>query len=426
MKRILTVLLIIALAMTYTACGQARDKSSDLSSSPGGFLVKSSAVPDADKQALNSGLTPANNTNSASALNYTDVRAIWLSYIDLAPMLTGKTQDQFTGCFEAACKNISELGCNTVYVHVRPFGDALYDSELYPCSKYISGFAGRKGTFDPLEIMVNTAHKYKLSFHGWINPLRLESEDSFACFDTHYAVKKWFDSSNGYVRRVSGDKHLWLDPGYSEVRKLIADGAAEIVRKYAVDGIHYDDYFYPTTEEDFDKACYTASKTDRPLSQWRLDNISKMVREIYCAVKSVRNDIQVGVSPQGNIQNNYQYMYADVKKWGSEQGYVDYMCPQIYFGYDNPVKPFLNTLNEWKSIVTCDKVILTVGLAVYKISGKEQEFVSNCGIIAKQISDIYALKCCKGFSLYAYNNIFAENERARKELYSIKAYLSKK
>ena len=148
-----------------------------------------------------------------------------------------------------------------------------------------------------------------------------------------------------------------------------------------------------------------------------------MVKQIYDAVKSVNSELVVGASPQGNLDNNYRYMYADVKKWGSQKGYVDYICPQIYFGYNNPVKPFLPTLKEWESVVTEPSVSLYIGLAVYKIAGTESEFVDTDGIIAKQIKDINDSKACKGFALYAYNNLFDDSQRASKELDSINAQI---
>lgn len=410
---------IITICLLLTACNagsELTEKNSSIAAADFKFI--SSAVP----------LSFASN-NSIDAetqrkvLKYDDIRAIWLSYIDISPMLTGKTEQEFRASFDDACKMISELGCNTIFVHVRPFGDALYKSELYPASRLITGTAGKQGDFDPLEIMVETAHKYKLSVHGWINPLRLESAEHFDKYDSKLLTKQWYDSKNGYVCSVSGDKHLWLNPGYSEVRQLIADGAAEIVKNYNVDGIHFDDYFYPTTDESFDKACFAKLNEKKSLSVWRLDNISDMVSRIYKSVKAIDKELCVGVSPQGNIDNNYRYMYADVKKWGSESGYVDYICPQIYFGYNNPIKPFLSTLKEWESVVNKAYVSLCIGLAVYKINSQETEFVQTNGIIAKQIGDIYSLKCCKGFSLYAYNDLFSDSERARQELDSIKRQL---
>lgn len=367
------------------------------------------------------------SAENGEKLNYDIQKAVWISYIDLAPMLTGKNEEEFENSFSEACKNVSDLGCNTIYVHVRPFGDAIYHSSLYPPSRYMTGRAGEQGDFDPLEIMTETAHQYKLSFHAWINPLRCENEQNFTAYNDSWLIKQWYDDDNGYVERVDGDEHLWLNPAYEDVRKLIADGAAELAEKYDIDGIHYDDYFYPTTDESFDAECFAAQASCDDLQEWRLNNISQMVKEIYSAVKAVDSDVLVGVSPQGNIENNYEYMYADVKKWCREKGYIDYICPQIYFGYNNSVKPYIETLEAWQDICTAD-VELIAGLAVYKI-GEESEFSQTVGIISEQIDDAVGGHNYSGAALYNYLSLFESEEslqvRINEERESIKNSLEK-
>lgn len=350
---------------------------------------------------------------TSSRLNYDETKAVWLSYIDLAPMLENVKEEDFAAEFEAACEEISSLGLNTIFVHVRPFGDALYCSELFPPSVYL------KGDYDPLEIMCETAHEYELSVHAWINPLRLQSEDILSGISKNYSTAKWFNDDNGMVRSVENSANLWLDPSYPEVRELIAQGTAEIVQNYEVDGIHYDDYFYPTTDKSFDAKCF-ANSGSASLSSWRLDNISLMCREIYSAVKEENEDVMVSISPQGNIDNNYKYMYADVKRWCAEDGFCDVIVPQIYFGYDNAVKPFSSTLDEWAGICQNDNIRLVVGLAPYKI-GEDDEFTQNVGIIASQAEDCSVNEKCSGVSFYSYSALFSQDDgRTQRERQLIK------
>ena len=348
------------------------------------------------------------NLNVYQPMNYQVQKGIWISYIDLAPMLTGTSEKEFTQNFDTACKNVSGLGFNTIYVHLRPFGDALYDSKLFQKSKYLSD----SQDFDPLKIMTEVAHKYKLSFHGWINPLRCETAENLENTSDSYQIKKWYKNmdSSDIIGQVEGDGHLWLNPAYEEVRNLIAEGAKEIAENYDVDGIHYDDYFYPTTDKSFDEQCFSEKSGNQSLDEWRMDNISQMCAEIYSAVKSVNIDISVGISPQGNIENNYNYMYADVKKWGSQEGYADYIVPQIYFGYENESKPFEQTLKDWQDIVTCEKVSLVPGLGAYKIMS-DSEFEENRGIIAEQISDCLDKYKCTGAAVYTYGSLFTPEEK---------------
>lgn len=337
-------------------------------------------------------------------LNYEKQKGMWLSYIDLAPMLAAESSEGFEAEFAKACKNVRQLGCNTIYVHVRPFGDAAYSSRLYPASDYVGG------DYDPLEIMCDIAHEHELSLHAWINPLRLQTADRLSEI-YGYRTADWYSEGSDKVCAVDGDEHLWLDPAYPEVRALIADGAAEIVQNYEVDGIHYDDYFYPTTDADFDAQCYAKMGSGSSLEDWRTENISQMCKEIYDSVKAADRRVEVGISPQGNIGNNYKYLYADVRTWCSEEGYCDYILPQIYFGYENPVKPFIPTLDEWKEMCCGGEVRLIVGLAAYKI-GSEAEFSDNEGIIAQQISDSVD---CDGVAIYTYNSFFADDPDKRME-----------
>ena len=358
-------------------------------------------------------------------INYEVQKAIWISYIDLAPMLTGKTESEFEKNFDEACENISKLGCNTIYVHVRPFGDALYNSKLYPTSQYVTGQVGELSDFDPLADICGIAHEYDLSVHAWINPLRLENEENFQYISDSYLIKEWYNDDNDYVETIDGDTHLWLNPAYEEVRNLISGGTEEIAKNYEIDGIHYDDYFYPTTDESFDAQCFSEMSDGKTLSQWRLDNISLMVGEIYQKVKKVNPEILVGASPQGNIENNYAYMFADVKKWCSQEGYIDYITPQIYYGYNNSVKPYAQTLKTWESLVTNKNIKLVSGLAVYKI-GVENEFTDSIGIISQQAQNAFDDNC--GVALYAYNNLFLPDdnyiERVKSERLSLEKLLN--
>ncbi|MDE6149267.1 MAG: family 10 glycosylhydrolase [Ruminococcus sp.] len=370
------------------------------------------------------------NTNTYTPLNYQEQNAVWISYIDLQPMILGKSENEFEKNISTAYKKIKELGCNTVYVHVRSFGDAYYNSELYPYSKGITGEIDTEPDFDPLKIMIKEAHDLGLSFHAWINPMRCETEENMKEISNSYVIKQWYSDSNKYdeyLVKVDSDNHYWLNPAVDDVRNLIAQGAAEIVKNYDVDGIHIDDYFYPTTEAYFDSGIYVETGVKESLSEWRKNNVSKMVKEIYNSIKKENSEVLFGVSPQGNMENNYEFMYADVKTWCSEEGYLDYIVPQIYFGFENNSKPFVQTTEEWSNIVTCDNVSLVIGLGVYKI-GQEDEFLQSTGIIGKQINLSQNMKNYGGIALYNYINLFEpeENlaERTNAELSCIKDAIS--
>lgn len=142
------------------------------------------------------------DAETSHKLNYTVPKAIWISYIDLADMLTGKSTEEFRENFSQACDNALSIGCNTLYVHVRPFGDAIYDSELYPASRYITGVAGEQSDFDPLDIMIQTAHDKGLSFHAWINPLRCENEECFQNYDDSFLLKSGMTRTTAILKAL--------------------------------------------------------------------------------------------------------------------------------------------------------------------------------------------------------------------------------
>lgn len=358
--------------------------------------------------------------NKYEPLNYDEQKAIWFSYIDLAEFISGKSKSEFTKSISSALDNVSEAGFNTVYIHVRAFEDAFYSSKLFPKTSYLG-----TNTYDPLKIIISKAHKLNLSVHAWINPFRCGTSETVNLTADTYTVKKWYkdaDKNGTYIVSVKDDEHLWLNPAYDEVRQLVADGASEIVENYNVDGIHFDDYFYPTTDKNFDKTAYQKSGADN-LSEWRIDNINKMVKLVYNSVKKVNKDVKFGISPQGNIANDYQLQYADVKTWCSKDGYIDYIAPQVYYGYSS-TSPYLETIKKWSSIKTNKNIKLVIGLAEYKIIS-EDEYINNEGIIANQIKDAKKLSNYGGVAIYNYKNLFKAEEKFSSRINSEYTFITK-
>ena len=148
-----------------------------------------------------------------------------------------------------------------------------------------------------------------------------------------------------------------------------------------------------------------------PLSEWRMNNCSEMVRLIYSSVKQANSSVLFGIAPQGNIENNYNYMFADVKRWISEKGFCDYIVPQIYFGYENKYKPFAETVSVWTELPRDKSIKLMIGIGAYKISS-EEEFIEREGIIADQIG--LSLSKSEGMALFSYRSLFG-SERADTE-----------
>lgn len=311
---------------------------------------------------------PVSGYNSYTALNYPTQKAVWLAYLDLDDMLRGASEAEFRQRIANEFDSIAGLGCNTVYVHVRPFGDAYYYSAVYPFTEAYYGVLGVAPPYDPLSVMIEEAHQRGLSFHAWINPMRTTTTELYGKMDSSYALKQWYDSESTKGKLLvydSSTKFWWLSPAYPAVRNLICSGVSEIVSRYNVDGIHIDDYFYPTTSASFDKDAFEASGMS-DLTAFRKGVVSELVREIYYTVKSCNSTVLFGVSPQGNIDNNRNLLYADIDTWCSTPGYLDYIAPQIYFGFNDKLA-FDDTADEWRKMTTAYGVKLICGIAAYKV-----------------------------------------------------------
>lgn len=350
-------------------------------------MMKSKAFPQRDYQAL----------------NYERQVGVWISYIDLSEMMNGATPEQFRDNIREAYKNIVSIGGNTVYVHVRAFADAYYPSVMYP---YTTAF-GDSEPYDALEIMTEEAHRLGLSFHAWINPMRCGREESFEAMPDSFALKSFYTEHLGeYVCTAEESPFMWLNPASDEVREYISSSAAEIVSRYDVDGIHIDDYFYPTVSESFDSASFEKSGAES-LGDWRRANVTKLVVQMNIKIKNTNPTVVFEISPQGNINNNYTQMFADVESWCASTLVCDSIIPQVYFGY-NSSSPYLDTIRRWSEMTEGSGVKLVIGLGVYKI-GEESEFENTDRIIAMQLSDAFELTNVGGVAFYNYSTLFCED-----------------
>lgn len=350
--------------------------------------------------------------NSYQAVNHVEMKGVWISYLEISALLRGKSESEFRQAAAAIYDNCASLGINTVFVHARAFGDAFYFSDLFPFTKHISGTVGVRTAYDPYPILIDEAHKRGISFHAWINPLRLCGTDDLKAASADLPIKRWYGDAafNGkYLVNVSGT--WYLNPAYPEAVRLVGDGVREIVSRYDVDGVHIDDYFYPTTDASFDSAAYAASDASS-LSAFRVGNCNTLVREIYNAVHECSGSAVFGASTQGSMSNNLNQLYADAEAW-CKGGYVDYFAPQIYYGFENSAQPFKRCTDEWNTLVDGTKTKLCIGLAIYKIGTEDQwagggkyEWQNTDTMLKRQIEYAKGCKNYGGVALYSYNYLF--------------------
>lgn len=355
-----------------------------------------------------------------------EVRAIWLSYLDLKPMLLNSDdssvgQEQFTKNIEQAFDNVKALGLNTVIAQVRPFSDALYESELFPWSYLAGGEEGVDPGFDPLEIMVEEAHERGLRLEAWLNPYRVRNSATNAELSAENPATAMLKTGDA----IQYNGAITYNPASKKAQQLIVDGVREIVENYEVDGIHFDDYFYPAQDASLDSAAYSAytQSVEEPLSlpAWRTANSNAMVAQVYESIKAVDENVAFGISPQGNIQND-ENMGADVATWAAVPGYVDYLAPQLYYSFENQALPYQQALEEWVALPRHPGLKLYAGLALYK-AGTDADggtWLSRDDIIALQ-AEAALQSGCQGVLLYSWEAF--NSQQAAKELENAVALL---
>ena len=358
--------------------------------------------------------------------------AVWYTYFELS--FSGLNENDFKSKINNMFNDAVKIGTTDIICHVRPFADAYYRSEYFPMSKYVSGTQGKDPGYDPLEYMVEVAHERGLKIHAWINPYRISSDDNIDKLSCDNPAYKWRNDGNSDTDRnvLTWGGKLYFNPGKADVRKLIIDGVREIVEKYDVDGVQIDDYFYPTSpaaDETFDSAEYNAYKNASggnylSLADWRRANVSALVSGIYSAVHSVRDGVVFGVSPAAGISSNYNNMYADVAAWVANKGYIDYIAPQLYFGYEYKLDSykFTNLLKQWLSLPRAEGIEIHIGLAAYKVGKTDagsNEWINKNDILGIQVVDCYNYGC-NGVILFSYSTIM-DNEseliKAERESY---------
>ena len=355
-------------------------------------------------------ITDTKDTKNVAASD--EVRAVWITFLEFSSK--GYTESDFVNYITKMFDKISSDGMNQVYVHVRPFSDAMYRSAYFPWSKYVSGKQGVDPGFDPLKIMVDIAHARNLKIHAYINPYRVSTEAEFDNIAVNSPAYKWLnDDDEDNDRNVLKFGNMYYyNPSSSDVIKLINNGVAEIVNNYDVDGIIFDDYFYPSLGSNysakFDAKEYKEyeSNTTKPMSivDWRRNNINQMVQTVYTTVKNSGSNRTFGISPAGNLNNlraNDKY-YVDIDRWGSETGFVDYIAPQQYWGFEHSICPFEDNVNKWMAVVKNPDIKLYVALPMHLAQAQEtDEWKNNHNILGKMVTSLRN-KSLKGFSIYRY------------------------
>lgn len=372
-----------------------------------------------------------------------EMRGVWIAFFEYNQK--GYTESNWKAYVDKTMNDCKAKGFNSVFMHVRAFSDAMYPSKYYPWSRFASGKIGKNPGFDPLAYAVSSAHKHGLAFHAWINPYRITKDTTkTSALAKGSTIYKWATSKRPSKRRnvLKHQGQLYLNPASKEVQTLVTNGVAEIVQNYNVDGIHFDDYFYPSLgnqyRKNFDakeykayvKRCKKNGDTASSIVSWRRNNVSNLLKSIHSKVQKIDKDCVFGISPAGNLDNLYakNNYYADVKKWMNSDQYIDYICPQIYWSFKQSECPYKATTNKWCAIPRHEKVKMYIGIAGYRagISSREAKAItdsswSKSNTILKRQVQYLRQKKCNGFVLFSNQDL--SRATANKEMQNLRSIL---
>ncbi len=327
--------------------------------------------------------------------------AMWISFLEYQ-----ENELPLESFVETTVTNCKELGVNTLYVHTSAFTDAFYESKIYDQNEAIVGN-------DPFAMFVKEGHKQGLKVYAWVNPLRSVEVEKIETLDITKSGSKqlmeWAKTNDERLRQVNG--RYYLNPAYQEVVDLVKEVVLEQIHAYKIDGVILDDYFYPDgVDQRFDAYVYSkVLKENEALerSAFRIQATNHLVDELHQTCK--QEGLPFGISCSGNIQNNLELLFADPYAW-CENKYVDFLAPQIYWGYQHPIKPFKETFEEWA--VIAKDIPLMPALAAYKCGvedvyakdGKD-EWIDHSNMLAMQT------KTCldhngRGVSYFRYHSMY--------------------
>ena len=350
--------------------------------------------------------TPLHSTAEVQENNSNNFLGLWVSYIDLEIKDTQNAENTFKAKFDHILDKSKEYNINNIFVHIRPFSDAFYPSKIFPWSHLLTGVQGMNPGFDPLKYMIDKSHQENIKFHAWINPLRVKlssypKELSEANVLHKLSSEKFLESSQG----------ICLNPAYEETQNLVTEGIKEIITNYDIDGIHFDDYFYPEIAYLKSKDCAYEknSQSNQDINIWRKNAVTNLIKKVYNQIKSINPKIRFGISPPGNLKK-CECAGVDISSLCSKNSpCVDYICPQIYWSLNYKEMPFEKTANLWKSILKESPVELYGGVALYKIgtdldSGTWQ---GDKDILSKEITILENLEY-QGAAIYSYKQLEVE------------------
>ncbi|CAH1788860.1 unnamed protein product [Owenia fusiformis] len=348
-----------------------------------------------------------------------EFRSVWISTVHNLDWPTSRTatpaqqQADLRGIFD----HMVQLNMNVMIFQIRPVGDALYQSNIEPWSFFLTNSQGTAPNpiWDPLAFAITEAHARGIELHAWLNPYRANLRPNTDGLAPNHMAFRYPDFAYPYGRQ------LWMDPGVTVVQDHLHTVVMDVLNRYDVDGIHFDDYFYPypVSGVDFPDALtyagYIADGGTLSLADWRRDNNNRMVQRLHTSIKAAKPHVKFSISPFGIYRpcqtggmpcsirgfDQYSGLYADPKLW-LENGWMDYLAPQLYWEIDPPAQSYPVLLDWWLQVNTQNRHVYA-GNAVYKLINNDwpaNEIVNQVGV-SRQWADRLSL----GNVLFRYGQL---------------------
>jgi uncharacterized lipoprotein YddW (UPF0748 family) len=351
-----------------------------------------------------------------------EFRAVWIATVDNIdfPSKKNLSIDEQKAEIVRDLDLARELKMNAVIFQVRPMCDAIYASRIEPWSEFLTGEMGRAQSFDPLSFIIDEGHKRGILVHAWFNPYRAFHPAAKTVSPNHISKRR-----PDLVRRYG--KYLWLDPTDAEVQKYSLSVILDVVKRYDVDGVHFDDYFYPYAEKDADgnKIEFPDDKNWQkyldglgnladPIARddWRRNHVNRFIAAVGRETKRLKPEVMYGISPFGVAEENYKNLYADAEKWLRE-GWVDYFVPQIYWKSDRPNREFAPLLKHWENVNEKNRHVWA-GIGTYKIPSKTENF--SAAEIVHQISLTREIQRTAGNIQFSFKSVRSDFDKIQNAL----------
>jgi uncharacterized lipoprotein YddW (UPF0748 family) len=355
-----------------------------------------------------------------------EFRAVWIATvanIDWPKTNTDAVEKQKTDFIEIL-DTYKKLNYNAVIVQIRSSGEAFYPTDLAPWSRYLTGKEGKAPSpyYDPLEWMITEAHARGFELHAWLNPYRATMDTKTEHLSPNHDYKK---HTNWMIKHgETGKEKFYYDPGLPEVQDHLVKIVLEVVDKYDVDAIHFDDYFYPyrVAGKTFnDKASYDKYNNGLKIEDWRRANVDTLVKRVSHTIKDCKPWVQFGISPFGVWRNksadpkgsdtdagqtNYDDLYADPMVW-MENKWIDYIVPQLYWSLGHPKVSYSKLLKWWSE--NSKNTAIYIGNGTYKVNNDSDKNWNNPYEISNQIDITRTYKNVQGNAFFSAKWLINKN-----------------